>query len=220
MTRTKIATVFVAGLLCLAAWQPQHRHRIERTQGRPAADECRAGRNAPQSNRIRLEHVGLNVADPIKTAQWYVDHLGMKILREGPAPINARFLADADGNMMFEFYHNPPDAVPNYASMDPLVLHVAFHGRRRRRHPSQAPGRGRDGRRRVTITPAGDKITMLRDPWGLAIQFIRRADPMLLAQVDRLTELFSHRRFTCTDTPCLLRSSSFPSPRPCRPRSR
>jgi len=31
----------------------------------------------------------------------------------------------------------------------------------------------------VTTTPAGDKLAMLRDPWGLAIQFLRRADPML-----------------------------------------
>ena len=35
-------------------------------------------------------------------------------------------LADSDGNMMLELYHNPPDAVPNYVSMDPLILHVAF----------------------------------------------------------------------------------------------
>ena len=75
---------------------------------------------------MRLEHVGLNVADPIKAAQWYVDNLGMKVLREAPAPANTRFLGDAGGNMMLEIYHNPPEAVPNYAAMDPLLLHVAF----------------------------------------------------------------------------------------------
>jgi len=31
----------------------------------------------------------------------------------------------------------------------------------------------------VEVTPGGDKIAMLRDPWGLAIQFVNRADPML-----------------------------------------
>jgi catechol-2,3-dioxygenase len=36
---------------------------------------------AVPSNRMRLEHTGLNVADPIKMAQWYVEHLGMKVLR-------------------------------------------------------------------------------------------------------------------------------------------
>jgi len=27
--------------------------------------------------------------------------------------------------------------------------------------------------------PAGDEVAMLRDPWGLAIQLIHRADPMI-----------------------------------------
>jgi catechol 2,3-dioxygenase-like lactoylglutathione lyase family enzyme len=155
-----------AGLLCLMAI------------GAAATNE--GNTDMRRSNRVRLEHIGLNVADPVKAAQWYVDHLGMKILREGPAPINARFLADAGGNMMFEFYHNPPDAVPDYPSMDPLSLHIAFlvddvdaiHGK------LIAAGATAVGD--VTVTGAGDRIAMLRDPWGLPIQFIRRADPMLL----------------------------------------
>jgi hypothetical protein len=31
----------------------------------------------------------------------------------------------------------------------------------------------------VSITPAGDEIAMLRDPWGVPIQFVKRAKPML-----------------------------------------
>ena len=53
---------------------------------------------APQGNRVRLEHVALNVSDPVQMAQWYVEHLNMRILREGPPPINGRFLADNAGN--------------------------------------------------------------------------------------------------------------------------
>ena len=134
---------------------------------------------ATSSSAVRFEHVALNVADPIKMAKWYVDNLGMKVLREGPAPINARFLADSGGNMMLELYHNPPDAVPNYAAMDPLLLHVAFmvddvDATRQKLIAGGATPAGE-----VTTTPAGDKLAMLRDPWGLAIQFLRRADPML-----------------------------------------
>jgi len=130
-------------------------------------------------NAVRFEHVALNVADPIKMAKWYVDNLGMKVLREGPAPINARFLADSGGNMMLELYHNPPEAVPNYAAMDPLLLHVAFmvHDVDAVRQKLIAAGATPAGE--VTTTPAGDKLAMLRDPWGLAIQFLHRADPML-----------------------------------------
>ena len=32
---------------------------------------------------------------------------------------------------------------------------------------------------RIVVAPSGDKIAMLRDPWGIAIQFVKRADPML-----------------------------------------
>ena len=29
------------------------------------------------------------------------------------------------------------------------------------------------------VTPTGDHVAMLRDPWGLAIQFVHRAQPMI-----------------------------------------
>jgi catechol 2,3-dioxygenase-like lactoylglutathione lyase family enzyme len=138
-----------------------------------------AASNASAGNRVRLEHVALNVADPIKMAKWYVDNLGMKVMREGPAPINCRFLADGAGNMMLELYHNPPDAVPNYASMNPLLLHVAFMVDDVAAIRQKVIAAGATPVDDITTTPAGDQLAMLRDPWGLAIQFLRRADPML-----------------------------------------
>ena len=182
MTRKrKVATVFVAGTLCLAALATAATvTALNERKGDQPQMNARAGRDAPQSNRVRLEHVALNVADPVKTAQWYVDNLGMKILREGPAPTNARFLADADGNMMLELYRNPPDAVPNYASMDPLVAARRVSWSMTWKPSEQAPRRGRHGDGRGHDHSGRRQITMLRDPWGLAIQFIRRANPMLL----------------------------------------
>jgi catechol 2,3-dioxygenase-like lactoylglutathione lyase family enzyme len=181
MTRGhKVAIVVVAGSLCLAALATAATVTAlnERNGDKPQMN-ARTGRDAAQTNRIRLEHVALNVADPVKMAHWYVENLGMKILREGPAPINARFLADADGNMMLELYHNPPEAVPNYASMDPLILHVAFLVDNVEAIRQKLLAAGATATDEITVTPTGDKITMLRDPWGLAIQFIHRANPML-----------------------------------------
>ena len=140
---------------------------------------CRMNAGTSSGNAVRMEHVAINVADPIKMATWYVENLGMKVLREGPPPINARFLADSGGNMMLELYHNPPDAVPNYASMDPLLLHVAFMVDDVDAVRQKLLAAGATSAGEVTTTPAGDKLAMLRDPWGLAIQFLRRADPML-----------------------------------------
>jgi len=131
------------------------------------------------NNRIRLEHVALNVQDPVAMAKWYCENIGMKVVREGPAPANARFLSDADGNMMLEIYHNPPEAVPNYKSMDPLCLHIAFMVDDVQSLSRKLVAAGATVHQDVYKTDTGDEIVMLRDPWGVPIQFLKRAKPML-----------------------------------------
>ena len=134
---------------------------------------------AKQAPSIRLEHVALNVPDPVAMAKWYVRNLGMKIMREGAAPANTRFIADAGGTMMLELYHNPPDAVPDYPSMHPLQLHIAFMVDDVAAVHSRLIAVGATPYSDVDTTPAGDILTMLRDPWGIPIQFVKRAEPML-----------------------------------------
>ena len=135
-----------------------------------------------RKDRIRLEHVAINVEDPVSMAKWYCQNLGMKVIRKGPPPVNMHFISDAGGNMMLEVYHNPPDAVPDYTSMNPLLLHIAFmvddvKGIREKLITAGATPVGD-----VSITSSGDEIAMLRDPWGVAIQFVKRAEPMLRDQ--------------------------------------
>lgn len=134
---------------------------------------------ADRKNRIRLEHVAINVENPVSMAKWYSHHLGMKVVRKGPPPINMHFISDAGGNMMLEIYHNPPDAVPDYASMDPLLLHISFMVDEVKDIRKKLIAAGATAVGEVTVTPAGDELAMLRDPWGVAIQFVKRAKPML-----------------------------------------
>lgn len=131
------------------------------------------------ANRIRLEHVAINVENPVEMAKWYCENLGMKIVRQGPPPVNMRFISDAGGNMMLELYHNPPDAVPDYASMDPLMLHIAFMVDDVKGTYRKLIAAGATVASEVTTTDSGDELVMLRDPWGVSIQFLKRADPML-----------------------------------------
>jgi glyoxylase I family protein len=130
-------------------------------------------------SRIRLEHVALNVADPVGMAKWYCENLGMKIRREGPPPANMRFVSDAQGNMMLELYNNPEGKVPDYKLMDPLSLHIAFHVDDVPAVRRRLLAAGATAHNEVETTPAGDVITILRDPWGVPIQFLTRAKPML-----------------------------------------
>ena len=75
---------------------------------------------------LNVEHIALNVTDPAAIAAWYVQHLGMRIVRASSVAPYIHFVADAGGRTVIELYSNPVDAIPDYASMHPLRLHVAF----------------------------------------------------------------------------------------------
>lgn len=130
-------------------------------------------------NRIRLEHVAINVKDPVAMAKWYKENLSMKIVREGPPPANMRFISDSGSNMMLELYNNPPDEVPDYPVMNPLSLHIAFMVDDVRAITRKLIGAGATIAVEMNTTEAGDELIILRDPWGVPIQFLKRAKPML-----------------------------------------
>ncbi len=127
---------------------------------------------------MKLEHLALNVVDPVGMAAWYVEHLGLEVVRHIAQAHETHFLADDSGTILLEIYNNPPEQVPAYAEMDPLLLHIAF----------------------VSVDPDADKaalldagatlveelhlddgshLVMLRDPWGLAVQLCKRGKVML-----------------------------------------
>jgi glyoxylase I family protein len=135
--------------------------------------------SAGRKNRIRLEHVAINVEDPAAMAKWYCENLGMKVVREGPPPANMRFISDSGGNMMLELYNNPPDAVPDDPSMNPLSLHIAFMVDDVKAITRKLIAAGATIAVEINTTPAGDELVILRDPWGVPIQFLTRAVPML-----------------------------------------
>ena len=127
---------------------------------------------------MKLEHVALLVADPVAVAEWYEAHLGMRVVRTGDAPGHARFLADDAGASVLEIYAGTPP-LPAYASMDPLVLHVAFAADDVGATRARLIAAGATPVGEVVVTPAGDGFAMLRDPWGLALQLARRARPLV-----------------------------------------
>jgi glyoxylase I family protein len=128
---------------------------------------------------MKIEHTAFQVEDPAATARWYVQHLGMTIKRAQHERPFTHFIADDGDAVMLEFYNNPKAHVPNYRAIDPLVLHIAFQaddveGTRRRLLAAGATAEGE-----IQVTPAGDTLAMLRDPWGLSIQLVHRSSPMI-----------------------------------------
>ena len=49
---------------------------------------------------LNLEHFACNVSDPTAMADWYVKHLGMRVVRRVPTPPYIHFLADAAGQRL------------------------------------------------------------------------------------------------------------------------
>jgi uncharacterized glyoxalase superfamily protein PhnB len=128
---------------------------------------------------MNIEHFALQVPDPVAMADWYVKHLGFSVARAGGAPAHAQFLLERSGSVMLEIYRNPRAPVPDYFKHDPLLLHLAF--------VSDDPGADRDRLvaagavivENLTTSPAGDELAMLRDPWGVAVQLVKRVEPMM-----------------------------------------
>lgn len=127
---------------------------------------------------MKLEHLALNVVDPVAMAKWYAEHLGLTTVRQVAGAPYTHFLADSSGTMMLEIYNNPPDRVPPYADMDPLLLHVAFVSEDPESDMVALLAAGATLVEQVRLDDGSHLIT-LRDPWGLAIQLCKRGEPML-----------------------------------------
>ena len=127
---------------------------------------------------MKIEHIAFQVAEPAAMANWYAEHLGFSVRRSSDEPVVARFMADLSGTVMLEIYRNPKMPVPDYASMDPAVLHVAFLC-------DELPGTVARLRAAGASLVSGpetlgeDELAMLRDPWGLALQLAKRKRPMI-----------------------------------------
>lgn len=130
---------------------------------------------------MKIEHFAVNVADPEAMAAWYVEHLGLTIVRKLDGGPRTHFLGDDSGDVMLEIYNNPPDEVPDYASMNPLLLHIAFVCETPVETRAQLEAAGASYVEEVLIKD-GSHLVMMRDPWGLAIQLCKRGNKMLRCQ--------------------------------------
>lgn len=127
---------------------------------------------------LSFEHLAINVSDPAAVAAWYVDHLGMEIVRRGDAPVHMHFLADASRRAMIELYTNASAPTDVYRDLHPAQLHIAFSSADPDADTARLVAAG------ATLVehlrnPDGSHLAMLRDPWGLPLQLARRTVPLL-----------------------------------------
>ncbi len=122
-----------------------------------------------------FEHVALNVPDRDSAVAWYVEHLGLHVVREIPGGM--AFLADAGGTVVFELYNNENAGRIDFPATEPLALHIAFEVDDPRTAAEQLVAAG------ATVAEAykevgDDSMIMLRDPFGVGLQLVRRGTRM------------------------------------------
>ena len=128
---------------------------------------------------MKIEHFAINVERPNEMVQWYLEHLGMKIVRAMNDANGTHFIVDDAGKVVVEVYNNPLSPMPDYRGMHPLMFHIAFvvDDMQAARERLFAAGATPEGD--INNTPAGDQLCFLRDPWGVPLQLARRAKPMM-----------------------------------------
>ena len=125
---------------------------------------------------MRFEHFAINVEDARATSLWYVDHLGMRIVRSIEEPPYTKFLADDTGRVIVEIYSNTKVSAPDYSTVPPLNFHVAFVADDAKATQTRLESAGASPFSEDTLGD-GTVLVMMRDPWGVPIQFCQRAKP-------------------------------------------
>ena len=107
-----------------------------------------------------------------------VENLGFTVKRRLVDEPFTHFLADDSGTVMIEIYRQPAP-VPDYPSTHVMSLHLAIVSEDVESDVKrlQAAGGTLDGQ--IMTFPNGDCFAMVRDPWGLTLQLVSRAEPMV-----------------------------------------
>ncbi|MES2692191.1 MAG: VOC family protein [Verrucomicrobiota bacterium] len=125
---------------------------------------------------MKFEHFAINVPDARAHAAWYVQHLGLTINRSRADAPYMHFLADDTGRIIIELYSNPKAPFPDYAAMHPLLFHIAFVSTDARADQARLEKVGAKLALEDPL-PDGSLLLILRDPWGVSLQFCQRVQP-------------------------------------------
>lgn len=132
-----------------------------------------------KSGGLRFEHLALNVADPQSMANWYVENLEMKVVRESGPPSFTNFVMDNEKHMMIELSTNAAAPILDLSKFNTVSVHFAFVVDDVRSLRTGLIEAGATLAEEIRETNTGDHVLVLRDPWGFPIQFIKRGEALL-----------------------------------------
>ena len=126
---------------------------------------------------MKFEHFAINVPDTRATVRWYQDNLGLRIARTRAEDPYTTFLADDTGRIIIELYSNTKATYPDWPTMHPLNFHIAFVSEDPIADAKRLVAAGGTPFSEETM-PDGSILTMVRDPWGVSLQFVKRGTPV------------------------------------------
>lgn len=127
---------------------------------------------------MKIEHLALNVDDPVMMARWYCTNLGLTVKRRTLDAPFVHFLADDNDAVMLELYTNTDAPRLNPAELAPAALHLAFRSADVSADCERLRSAGASVEAAVHRI-GDDTFAMLRDPWGFPLQLVQRGRPML-----------------------------------------
>jgi len=80
---------------------------------------------------------------------------------------------------MLEIYKPDNLTVPDYRSIDPLIVHLAFQVEDVSKYHDLLTEAGAIAQGDIKTLDNGDIVAMLRDPWGFPLQLVKRAAPIV-----------------------------------------
>ena len=112
--------------------------------------------------------------DPVAAAKWYSDNLRFTVIKQMNISPFAHFIADHPKKILLEIFRLPDKIVPDYRSLDPVIMHLGFSVLDIETTYQKLVSAGAEVVSEISVSENGDKMAMLRDPWGLPIQLIKR----------------------------------------------
>jgi glyoxylase I family protein len=123
-----------------------------------------------------IEHIGIVVADALEMAAWYKRVLGFDILTssQGGGCAGA-FISDTAKRVVLELIANPGIS-PLVGHIDnPVQLHIALASDDLAADIARLVAEGAVQVSEPSVTPDGDTLALLKDPWGHCLQLAKRA---------------------------------------------
>lgn len=128
---------------------------------------------------MEIEHFAINVKDAVSLAAWYAEHLGLTVLRSNHESIPFEsFLIDSKGHTILEVYTDPAAEFIDYASLNPYTFHIALKVTNIKKVISNLVEAGASYDGKLLTNSTNDKVTFVRCPWGIPLQFVERNTPL------------------------------------------